>query len=101
MKKAALYTALAALALSLGVGSLAVPTALAQSAAPQAQQVVRVNINTASDAQLLKIPGIGQRMLKEIKEYRPFKNVAHVRRELGKYMTKAQLDTLERYILVQ
>lgn len=100
MKKTPLVIALTTLALSLGAGLVANPTAFAQSAT-QSQTITKININTASDAQLLKIPGIGQRMLKEIKDYRPFKNIPHVRKELGKYMSKAQLDKLEQYIFVQ
>jgi DNA uptake protein ComE-like DNA-binding protein len=32
---------------------------------------IPMNVNTASDADLMTIPGVGQRMLHELKEYRP------------------------------
>jgi len=100
MKKASIYITLTALTLGLGTSLVATQYAYAQSTTAQTQ-IKKVNINTASDAELLKLPGIGSRMLKEVKEYRPFKNIAQVRRELGKYMSKAQLNTLEQYIYVK
>ncbi len=97
MKKSVSYSILTVLTL-LG-GSLSVnPPVLAQSST---QAVQKLDINTASDAQLLKLPGFGPRMLKEVKEYRPFKNMAHFRKEMGKYLSKAQLDKLETYIYVK
>jgi hypothetical protein len=34
---------------------------------------VQINLNTASDEEILLIPGLGQRMLGEFKEYRPYR----------------------------
>ena len=35
---------------------------------------VPINLNTATDEDLLSIPGLGPRMLREFKEYRPYKS---------------------------
>ncbi len=59
---------------------------------------VPINLNTASDADILSIPGIGQRMLHEFKEYRPYKTMDQFRREIGKYVDKKEVARLERYV---
>ncbi len=66
-----------------------------------AAAIVPVNINTASDAEILKIPGVGPRMLREFKEYRPWTSVAQFRREIGKYVDKAEVARLEKYIVIK
>ncbi len=63
--------------------------------------IVPVNINTATDAEILKIPGVGPRMLREFKEYRPWTSVAQFRREIGKYVDKAEVARLEKYIVIK
>ena len=63
--------------------------------------IVPVNINTATDAQILAIPGVGPRMLKEFKEYRPWTSMAQFRREIGKYVDKAEVARLEQYITIK
>lgn len=66
---------------------------------------VRLNLNTASDDEILAIPGIGKRMLHEFKEYRPYKSIEQFRREIGKYIDKdkreAELARLERYVMIK
>ena len=59
---------------------------------------VPINLNTATDAEILTIPGIGQRMLREFKEYRPYTSLAQFRREIGKYVSKQEVARLERYV---
>ena len=59
---------------------------------------VPVNLNTASDAAILTIPGVGKRMLHEFKEYRPYKSMEQFRREIGKYVDKKELARLEQYV---
>jgi DNA uptake protein ComE-like DNA-binding protein len=61
---------------------------------------VPVALNTASDADILSIPGTGPRMLREFKEYRPYKEIAQFRREIGKYVSKEEVARLERYVVV-
>ena len=61
---------------------------------------VPINLNTASDADILSIPGMGQRMLHEFKEYRPYKAMAQFRREIGKYVDEKEVARLERYVTI-
>jgi len=62
---------------------------------------VPINLNTASDADILSIPGLGQRMLREFKEYRPYTSIEQFRREIGKYVDKNEVARLERYVMVK
>jgi DNA uptake protein ComE-like DNA-binding protein len=63
--------------------------------------IVPININTATDAQILSIPGVGPRMLREFKEYRPYTSIEQFRREIGKYVDKAEVARLEQYIVIK
>ena len=49
---------------------------------------VPLDLNSATDDEILAIPGIGKRMLHEFKEYRPYKSMDQFRREIGKYIDK-------------
>ncbi|MDW3651911.1 MAG: hypothetical protein R8P61_32860 [Bacteroidia bacterium] len=59
---------------------------------------VPIDLNTASKEDILSIPGVGERMLHEFEEYRPYKNMDHWRREIGKYVDDDELNRLERYV---
>ena len=59
---------------------------------------IPINLNTASDQDIRSIPGIGNRMLHEFKEYRPYKNIEQFRREIGKYVNAKEVARLERYV---
>ena len=59
---------------------------------------VPINLNTASDEDILSIPGVGNRMLREFKEYRPYENIERFRREIGKYVDDDEVARLERYV---
>lgn len=61
---------------------------------------VQINLNTSSDAEILLIPSLGNRMLGEFKEYRPYRALAQFRREIGKYVDDKELDRLEQYVFV-
>jgi len=61
---------------------------------------VPINLNTATDADILTIPGLGQRILHEFKEYRPYKTMEQFRREIGKYVSKQEVARLERYVTI-
>lgn len=62
---------------------------------------VPIDLNTASDEDILSIPGTGQRMLREFKEYRPYKSIEQFRREIGKYVDKKEVARLERYVAIK
>ena len=59
-----------------------------------------INLNTATEDELMSIPGMSERMLDEFLEYRPYSNVMGFREELGKYVDDAQLDTWQQYVFV-
>jgi radical SAM superfamily enzyme with C-terminal helix-hairpin-helix motif len=46
------------------------------------------------------IPGLGDRMIHEFEEYRPYKSLSHFRREIGKYVDAKELARLEQYVFV-
>jgi DNA uptake protein ComE-like DNA-binding protein len=64
---------------------------------------VPINLNTATDEDILTIPGIGQRMLREFKEYRPYKSMEQWRREIGKYFPNnpKEVQRMERYVTLE
>jgi DNA uptake protein ComE-like DNA-binding protein len=62
---------------------------------------VPINLNTASDADILSIPGVGAKMLHEFKEYRPYKSLEQFRRQIGKYVDKKELARLETYVILE
>ena len=59
---------------------------------------VPIHLNSASDDDILSIPGLGKRMLREFKEYRPYKNIEQFRKEIGKYVDKKEVARLEKYV---
>jgi DNA uptake protein ComE-like DNA-binding protein len=61
---------------------------------------VPLDLNKASDADLMTIPGLGNRMLREFKEYRPYDGIERFRREIGKYVSKEEVARLERYVTI-
>jgi DNA uptake protein ComE-like DNA-binding protein len=61
---------------------------------------VPIDLNTASDADIQTIPGIGARMLREFKEYRPYKAMDQFRREMGKYVDEKEVARMERYVAI-
>ena len=65
-----------------------------------AKLFVPINLNTATDEQILLIPGVGNRMLREFKEYRPYTALAQFHREIGKYVDNTELARLEQYVFV-
>jgi DNA uptake protein ComE-like DNA-binding protein len=62
---------------------------------------VPMNLNSASDEDLQTIPGLGPRMLREFKEYRPYRNIEQFRKEIGKYVNEKEVARLERYVTVE
>jgi DNA uptake protein ComE-like DNA-binding protein len=61
---------------------------------------VPMDLNTATDEELMTIPGFGPRMLREFKEYRPYKAIEQFRREIGKYVNAKEVARLERYVVL-
>ena len=61
---------------------------------------IPVNLNTASDEDILSIPGAGPRMVREFKEYRPWKTQAQFEKEIGKYVGPKETARLRRYVVI-
>lgn len=57
-----------------------------------------IDLNEASDEAILLIPGVGDRMLGEFKEYRPYRAMEEFRREIGKYVDEDEVARLEMYV---
>jgi len=62
---------------------------------------IPVNLNTASDDDIMSIPGAGRRMVREFKEYRPWKTQAQFEREIGKYVDANEVARLWRFVVIQ
>ena len=65
-----------------------------------AAPTTKLNLNTASDADFLTIPNVGNRMVREFNEYRPYTSIGQFRREIGKYVDAAQVAEYEKYVFV-
>jgi DNA uptake protein ComE-like DNA-binding protein len=74
------------------------------NSAPQSTDstnVTKVNLNTATgDDFLAAIPGLGNRMLREFIEYRPYLSIQQFRQEIGKYVDDTQVAEYEKYVYV-
>jgi DNA uptake protein ComE-like DNA-binding protein len=63
--------------------------------------VSKVNLNTATgDDFIAAIPGLGNRMVREFMEYRPYLSIQQFRQEIGKYVDEAQVAEYETYVYV-
>src|SRR5215210_2459438 len=62
---------------------------------------IPINLNTASDEDILTSPGAGPRMVREFKEYRPWKSWAQFDKEIGKYVGQKETDRLKRYVVIE
>ena len=73
----------------------------AEQAARLAQYTfIPVRLNTATDEDILSIPNAGPRMVREFKEYRPWKTEAQFMREIGKYVGEKEAARLWRYVVI-
>ncbi|MEZ5319772.1 MAG: hypothetical protein R2752_20390 [Vicinamibacterales bacterium] len=61
---------------------------------------IPIDLNTASDETIMTIPGMTPRMLREFKEYRPWKTKEQFDREIGKYVGPAETARLWRFVVI-
>ena len=60
-----------------------------------------LDLNTATGEEIVLIPGVGRRMRHEFEEYRPYKDIARFRREIGKYVDSTEVARLEKYVTIK
>jgi DNA uptake protein ComE-like DNA-binding protein len=71
-----------------------------QRTAVYARAFVHVNLNTASEAEIMLIPNVGKRMAHEFEEYRPWKAWAQFDKEIGKYVDAKEVARLKQYTFI-
>lgn len=62
---------------------------------------IPLDLNTATEADFMTIPGAGKRMAHEFDEYRPWKTQAQFEKEIGKYVDAKEVKRLWRYVIIQ
>ena len=62
---------------------------------------IPVNLNTATNEDILIIPGAGNRMVREFNEYRPWKTKEQFEKEIGKYVGANEVARLWRFVVIQ
>lgn len=65
-----------------------------------AKMFIQLNLNTATREEIMLIPGMGNRMVREFLEYRPYTAIAQFRKEIGKYVDDKEVARLEQYVFV-
>jgi DNA uptake protein ComE-like DNA-binding protein len=60
-----------------------------------------LDLNTATGEEILLIPNLGDRMVHEFEEYRPYDGIERFRREIGKYVDETEVARLERYVTIR
>ena len=60
-----------------------------------------LDLNTATGEEILLIPNLGDRMVHEFEEYRPYDGMERFRREIGKYVDETEVARLERYVTIR
>ena len=71
-----------------------------QRAEVYAEAFIPINLNSASEQEILLIPGMNKRMAHEFEEYRPYSSLKQFRREIGKYVDAGEVARLEQYVFV-
>ena len=61
---------------------------------------IPLNLNTATAADFMTIPGAGKRMAHEFEEYRPWKTQAQFEKEIGKYVDAKEVKRFWRYMVI-
>lgn len=59
-----------------------------------------LNLNTATREEIMLIPGMNNKMAHEFEEYKPYTNIEHFRREIGKYVNEEAVALMEQYVFV-
>ena len=66
------------------------------------EMFIPLDIETATEEEMLLIPGAGPRMVHEFEEYRPYEGgVAEFRQEIGKYVDEEEVARFQRYFVIR
>jgi DNA uptake protein ComE-like DNA-binding protein len=60
----------------------------------------KLNLNEASETEIMTIPGMTKRMVHEFEEYRPYKSIQQFRKEMAKYVSPTVIADYEKYVYV-
>jgi DNA uptake protein ComE-like DNA-binding protein len=71
-----------------------------QANAVYAKAFVHINLNTATNEEILLVPGAGRRMAREFPEYRPWRTYAQFDKEIGKYVGAEATAKLAQYTFI-
>jgi DNA uptake protein ComE-like DNA-binding protein len=71
-----------------------------QANAVYGKAFVHINLNTATNEEILLVPGAGRRMAREFPEYRPWRTYAQFDKEIGKYVGAEATAKLAQYTFI-
>lgn len=60
-----------------------------------------IDLNKATDAEMMLIPGVDKDMAHEFDEYRPYTDIARFRKEIAKYRPDTTVARFERYVQIR
>lgn len=60
----------------------------------------KIDINKGTEEEFRTIPDVGDKMVHEFEEYRPYASIQQFRKEIGKYVDSTQVAAYEEYIYV-
>lgn len=69
-----------------------------QKAELYAKVFVPIDLNKATRAEIMTIPGMSRRMAHEFEEYRPYSSLDQFNREIGKYVDDDEVARLRSYV---
>ena len=75
--------------------------AIASRLAEAGADLLLIDLNAASPAEIELIPGVGHRLRHDFEEYRPYTSIEQFRREIGKYVDSTEVARLERYVTIR
>ena len=84
----------------VGAAAPVTDTAVAVEPAAAASTVAKLNLNTATGDEFRTVPNVGDRMVREFNEYRPYASIQQFRQEIGKYVDATQVTDYEKYLFV-
>lgn len=62
--------------------------------------MTKIDINKGTEEEFKTIPNVGDNMVHEFEEYRPYASIQQFRKEIGKYVDSAQVAAYEEHIYV-